>query len=441
MTNDVTQLTVDASPTKAFFVEMLTRDVRMVMAILDLIDNCIDGALRQRGNDSLLGLEVRIEYGPDSFTIADNCGGIPLDLALNHAFRFGKLADTPRVEHSVGRFGVGMKRALFKLGRNFSVDTNTDKEAYTIAVDVNQWLTVPDWTFSVTKMAPIDLVKSRDVTGTIIAVTNLTEEAKSWVKVAYNETSLKTEISRRHQHHIDRGIAISLNGVTIPTSRLQFLVSESPALRPAYRAYARGGVNVRLLAGVGKSSPLEAGWYVYCNGRMVLDADRSRTTGWGEPDMVPRFHNQYARFRGAALFDSSDSTLLPWTTTKDSVDEGVLVFSKAYGIMVTLMRPVIRFLHAVDRDNDRPEGARKLMELLDKTAKPVSMVDLRQSESFTYEPPPPLPPPAQRLVSIQFQKPRGLVNAVMKSIGAGSARAAGEMAFDYYVEQEDVDAR
>ena len=141
-----------------------------------------------------------------------------------------------------------------------------------------------------------------------------------------------------------------------------------------------------------------------------------------------------------ALFDSNDSTLLPWTTTKDSVDEGVPVFSEAFGIMVTLMRPVIRFLHSVDRDNDRPEGARNLMELLDKTAKPVSIVDLHQSESFSYVPPPPPPPPGQRVVSIQYRKPRALVDAVMKSIGAGSARAAGEMTFDYYVEQEDVDA-
>ena len=301
MTNDLGQLTVDASPTKEFFVEMLTRDVRMVMAILDLIDNCIDGALRLRGDDSLFGLEVRIAYGQDSFAISDNCGGIPLDLALNHAFRFGKLAGAPRVEHSVGRFGVGMKRALFKLGRNFSVVTTTDKEQYTISVDVAEWLSVSDWTFPVVNMSRNNPLTSADATGTTISVSNLTEEATHWTRVPYNETNLKTAISRRHQHHIDRGIAISLNGVTVPTSTLQFLVSDSPVLRPAYRAYVRDGVNVRLLAGVGRSSPPEAGWYVYCNGRMVLDADRSRTTGWGEPDMVPRFHNQYARFRGASV--------------------------------------------------------------------------------------------------------------------------------------------
>ena len=35
-----------AIPTKQFFVSMLTRDISLVDAILDLVDNCLDGALR-----------------------------------------------------------------------------------------------------------------------------------------------------------------------------------------------------------------------------------------------------------------------------------------------------------------------------------------------------------------------------------------------------------
>ena len=33
-----------AIPTKQFFVSMLTRDIRLEDAILDLVDNCLDGA-------------------------------------------------------------------------------------------------------------------------------------------------------------------------------------------------------------------------------------------------------------------------------------------------------------------------------------------------------------------------------------------------------------
>lgn len=35
-----------ATPTKQFFVSMLTRDISLDDAILDLLDNCLDGAMR-----------------------------------------------------------------------------------------------------------------------------------------------------------------------------------------------------------------------------------------------------------------------------------------------------------------------------------------------------------------------------------------------------------
>ena len=36
----------NAFPAKRFFVEMLTRDIDLGDAILDLLDNCVDGAIR-----------------------------------------------------------------------------------------------------------------------------------------------------------------------------------------------------------------------------------------------------------------------------------------------------------------------------------------------------------------------------------------------------------
>lgn len=43
---------VELVPAKRFFVEMLTRDIELVDAILDLIDNSLDGAMRLlKGNN------------------------------------------------------------------------------------------------------------------------------------------------------------------------------------------------------------------------------------------------------------------------------------------------------------------------------------------------------------------------------------------------------
>ena len=38
--------TASFKPTKRFFVEMLTRDIDLEDAILDLLDNCLDGVSR-----------------------------------------------------------------------------------------------------------------------------------------------------------------------------------------------------------------------------------------------------------------------------------------------------------------------------------------------------------------------------------------------------------
>ena len=41
-------LKAQGAPTKEFFVGMLTRDIELSDAILDLLDNCLDGVVRQK---------------------------------------------------------------------------------------------------------------------------------------------------------------------------------------------------------------------------------------------------------------------------------------------------------------------------------------------------------------------------------------------------------
>ena len=171
---------VDASPTKEFFVEMLTRDVQLQMAILDLVDNCIDGALRLRGQDSLHELRADIKFSEHTFSISDNCGGIDVVRAQDYAFRFGRPSSTDLVPHSVGRFGVGMKRAIFKMGRNFDVTTRTRNHTYRIHADVSHWLTHSEWTFPIDDYEGFSPSISEDATGTTITITNLTSEARTW---------------------------------------------------------------------------------------------------------------------------------------------------------------------------------------------------------------------------------------------------------------------
>lgn len=112
----------EASPTKQFFVSMLTRDISLADAILDLVDNCLDGALRlaRGGAVDYSKHFVKINLANDKFSIEDNCGGIPREIAKNYAFKMGREPDDSRDSESetIGMYGVGMKRAIFKIGRD-----------------------------------------------------------------------------------------------------------------------------------------------------------------------------------------------------------------------------------------------------------------------------------------------------------------------------------
>src|SRR5689334_19115441 len=97
---------IEASPTKDFFISMLVKDIELIPAISDLVDNAVDGAKRE-SQDSFDGYSVRIDLDSQQFRISDNCGGISVEIAQKYAFRFGRPEQMTPTPRSVGQFGVG----------------------------------------------------------------------------------------------------------------------------------------------------------------------------------------------------------------------------------------------------------------------------------------------------------------------------------------------
>ena len=129
------------SPTKEFFVEMLTRDIELNDAILDLLDNCLDGVVRScaskdklRTADFYASYCANITISPTEFSITDNCGGIPRDTAENYAFRMGRVPTTQTDHPTIGIYGIGMKRAIFKIGRAATVFTQNLGKKYSVSI-------------------------------------------------------------------------------------------------------------------------------------------------------------------------------------------------------------------------------------------------------------------------------------------------------------------
>ena len=127
---------------------MLTRDIDLADCILDLLDNSVDGiseAARRDGRalderQPFAGHSVSITFDRDRFSIDDASGDIPIEVARDYAFRFGRPDDAPILEDgSIGLYGIGMKRAIFKMGNRFSMNSSTGTESFSVDVDVDRW--------------------------------------------------------------------------------------------------------------------------------------------------------------------------------------------------------------------------------------------------------------------------------------------------------------
>jgi len=336
--------TLNASPTKSFFVQMLTRDIELEDAILDLLDNCIDGIQRTIKNNHpsdkpYKDFEAKITFSKESFTIEDNCGGIPIEVAQNYAFRMGRPNNNVDNElYTIGTYGIGMKRSIFKMGQASEVISKTETTSFKVTIDP-EWLTDDtNWNL------PCDLVQPNlKKNGTLIKVTNLypniSDAFSSPQSILHN--SLVSKISHYYRYIIHKGFTVSINEVKVTPEPLSLLwdgadqIGQQNTIAPYLYKNEKDGVDIKLAIGFYRPTASEkevddemegnrrssetAGWTIVCNDRVVLYCDKTLLTGWGE-EKVPSYHPQFIAISGVVYFRSLDARKLPITTTKRGID-------------------------------------------------------------------------------------------------------------------------
>lgn len=314
-----------AQPTKRFFLEMLTRDISLEDAILDLVDNSIDSLSRSRNLDlssNLLKIEdqpdkiltnVQISVAPDEFRITDTCGGIGYESAKSDVFRFGRVIHPEQASLSV--YGIGLKRAIFKIGQDITVESRTTDSGFKVRINVPEWSKEDSpWTFPLEK---IDATKRLDDAGTTITIRKLNPEIVMRINDGTLESSLRDLIATTYPLFLGRFVTVDLNGGRIEPQKLP--LGESAEVTPAYHTFDEGDVQITIIASLaeridGKWNTDRAGWYVLCNGRIVVSANKTELTDWGVK--LPQFVSKYRGFLGIAFFSSKNPETLPWTTTK-----------------------------------------------------------------------------------------------------------------------------
>lgn len=200
-------------------------------------------------------------------------------------------------------------------------------------------------------------------------------------------------------------------------------------------------ITVRIVAGISESVPAEAGWYIVCNGRVILSADRSEETGWGsvaeQKEGIPKYHNQYARFRGVVFFNCRSSSKLPWNTTKTGLDASSAIWQATFPKMLDHTRTVIKFLNSLDDDiEEYGRTSSPLLAALSRETLAQDVEKFRGTRTFSWNKSPQAPGP--KMTKIQYSREANKIRTLMTALGVGSAKAVGESTFDMiYKEQAE----
>lgn len=456
-TNDQAQ----ASPTKQFFVSMLTRDINLADAILDLLDNCLDGALRlANGNEVDYSQHfVKIELAADHFSIEDNCGGIPREVAKNYAFKMGREPDDDRDSETetIGMYGVGMKRAIFKMGREALVRTRYGEDTFEVPI-TSAWLDAKGWE-PLPINEPTEANEKLAEPGTVITVRQLYEGvARHFANEAF-ENEVRTAISEHFTMFLQWGLKVDLNGKPVEPVLVEVLVSDradGPAPFVFQKTIDDVLVSITVGLNTGRSlgddeeedsgferdrSSATAGWTVLCNDRAVIVGDKSRLTGWG--DGIPLYHPQFAIITGIIEFRSKRADKLPVTTTKRALDTSSNVWLESLVKMKEGMRVWISYTNQwknhprVDQSNywedARPLPLRGAIAAVASRAaakKTDDQVEFNPQKAKVLPEPPGRTPSSRRIVFSRPVEEIRLVSKMLFDIDDEKPGIVGEKCFE-----------
>jgi len=438
------QNVINASPTKDFFINMLIKDITLRDAIGDLIDNSIDGANRSNKHDDLREYFVNITANKNKFEIEDNCGGIDIKTARQYAFRFGRPSEFKIEKHSIGHFGIGMKRAFFKIGNNISVWSVANKSEFLVNINVGAWQKKVPWDFAFASFKENAPIVTKSKRGTIITITDLGEDAKNSFGINNFIKDLIDEIGYEHLFSLNRGLKIKINNITVKPPNLKLIFNKD--FKPAYWSHKFDNkLTAEVLVGISEDKGDEGGWYIFCNDRLITGPDTSAVTGWTGrregADGVATYHDQFYRFRGYVFFNSQNASNLPWNTTKTGIDKDSQKYQFVRKKMIEMMRPTMTLMNRLKKEREKNKPVKE-RELLNKVmrAKIHSVAEVLKkknslTDTFVF------PLVQQKKVKlgegrIIYYKPYAKIDKVKKLLKVTTLVEVGERTFDYFYKSE-----
>lgn len=364
-----TKLEVQFQPAPAYLFDYLTADIQTAECIFDLVDNSIDAA-RAAIRDSIDendileaydGFRIEVTLGSDGVVVLDNCSGMSEETFSNLAFRAGEKSQHP---FGIGHFGVGLKRAILKIGDRCTVETDNSKSYLKLEFTRDQLDHSAELKLPGTKQA------SSGVRFTKVSIEEIKENARRDLSSPRWKETIVDNFGRRYGLFIRKGLVIELNGEAVEAFAPQPV--DNPYIQLQEFKDNIHGVDVEIVAGVHEkylftqkggrtvADPgnndvhrhisAEFGWYVVCNDRVILLHDKTHKTGW-----TTNWHNEYAGFVGWVHFRSKDPSLLPWNTKKSDIVENGELYEE---VMVILRRMAATYRQTTPLAKTRRTSAR-----------------------------------------------------------------------------------
>jgi len=434
----------DANPEKSLFISLLTRDLSLISAFLDLIDNSINAAVEPLATKLITAgdyldilsdpavkptADIKIDFTANKIQVSDTASGISLQTAREHTFRFGRSPDDANALDRLSVYGIGLKRAIFKLGRSIQISSDHISGGFDLDLDVNAWARSSElpWKFEIIKRSPVE----KHHTGTKISVENIHENIKSRIEDGIFEGQLRDTISRTYTFFMQKFVNIFVNGKKVETMDVNMGENRSTEL------FSYNDVTYAISAGL--SAPIGgsfrdsgAGWFIYCNGRAVVVSDKTILTGWGGGIGLPIFQPKHRPFIGIVFFVSENPEALPWNTTKSSVNEDSFLWQLARRQMQTVGKPVITFL---DR-RYTPSGTDVNSKQIEKAAGAQrAIINATEKQGHNkFQPPKSV---RRKMIKVQFDAAQSDIDAIAQFVGREfSGSEAGRYTFNYFLDQK-----
>lgn len=381
------KIKVKTGVANGFIENVLTRDITTMASIFDLIDNSIDAAKEHMFSkerktveldsynmpNNYSGYEISIALHSDCFSIEDNCHGFDENTLSEHAFLIGQESAH---EFGLGKFGVGLKRALFKFGTSYSLVTDTGVVAFSMDFD-NEKL-------GNAREIEATEIQTKAKPGTKFEVTKLNDHVRAEFTSHLWTEKLKKEISSRYGIFIDKGLGINLKVHDLESERLRsiwpkflldFPLIPSEKLIKQYQdvnIYVEYGHHTEYLLNAAPNVNSELlkdgnpfGWYVICNDRVIEMAIREGDDyGWKKA-----WHNEYNGFVGYIRFHSKSVNSLPWDSTKTRIVTDDLIF---LGLKDTLQQMALNYRRIKKLALKKVKEENKILATTTSSTPPIS---------------------------------------------------------------------